>query len=101
MSEARVEDRAVAGGVGKRSREAPPQTDGAEALVQQQQGRQLGVAGQLGGLETPSVDEDATADYARTRRCASTSASRSLNRWIFPVAVRGKSSTNSIKWGYS
>ena len=43
-----------------------------------------------------------TLDIAAISAAAATaSASRSLKRWILPVAVRGKSSTNASTWGYS
>ena len=77
----------------ERVREAAPEADRAEPLVQEDEGPQVRVALQIEHLDLPVAGEPhAGLDSIR---------SRSRKRCTLPVSVRGSSSTNSTTCGYS
>ena len=97
---ARIHQAAAAGGIAQLAREVLPQRKRSQALVQEQQQRPAGALRRDpfvldAHAAAAPVDVDPLDRHARFASC-----SRSLKRWILPVAVFGRSGTNSICRGY-
>ena len=93
VAEPRERDEAPAGRLGERVREAAPEADRAEPLVQEDEGPQVRVTLQIEHLDL-TVAGEPHAGLVSIR-------SRSRKRCTLPVSVRGSSSTNSTTCGYS
>src|SRR6185437_15221250 len=84
---------------GHSSRKGPPHRDAAEPFMEEDERRRAGAAARdAQDLEADAVDVDEVCRHAGLARSAS--RWRSLKRWILPVAVLGRSVTNSIQRGY-
>src|SRR6266404_3856824 len=88
VTEPRIDQRGAAGRLGKARRKIAPLRKRAEPLMEQDQRRCVGVAcGDQFVFEAVALDSDERHQPALAER------SRSLKRWILPVAVFGSSAT--------